>query len=135
MSRNSPTTFRIALRITGGFVLILTLAACAPRGKIADESQNAECAEDIEQALEAFRTNLGLAYYVDQDDVQDILGKGRLQKEYAGLGVRYAAHFGLKKTSEGCHLKFYKRTSRQPGETNSTTGNYGTVGLEYCQCK
>ncbi len=105
-----------------------------PRDRITEESRTPECRADLEGALETFSADFGLDYYVDDDDAQTLIDEGRLAKEYAGLGVLYVAHFGLDQQSDGCHLKFYKRTSRQPGQSGSTLGNYGTVPLERCVC-
>jgi hypothetical protein len=135
MTTRVPSATATRIRTAVGLAVLGGVLACAPRGEIADESKTVECREDLEQALEAFRTDLGLDYYVDRDDAQTLLDESRLEKDYAGLGVRYVAHFGLVKNSDGCHLKFYKRTSRQPGKTSSSTGNYGTMRLNRCRCR
>ncbi len=59
--------------------------------------------------------NLGLDYSVTEHDLQAVLEKGRLQKEFAGLGVQYVAHFALDKTSEGA-------------TSSSTSGRVGNRG-------
>ena len=134
MNSSHRKTITVIVRIALGAVLVVVHVACSPRGEIAEESKTPECREDVEQALEEFRMNLGLDYYVTEDDLGAVLDSARLEKPYAGLGVRYVAHFGLDKKSDGCHLKFYKRTSREPGQTGSSIGNYGTVHLARCQC-
>ncbi len=117
------------------FVWVCSQAGCAPSDEIAAASKTAECRADVVKALDAFSSELGLDFNADDSDAQKIFDSGRVAKSYGRDGVRYTVHFGLEKSSGGCKLKFYKRSKSEPGQSSSTTGNYGTVVMTACQCK
>jgi hypothetical protein len=111
------------------------LVACAPEGQIAESSKTKECSAELVSALGTFSRDLGLAYAVTPADADSIFRSGQVEKHYARDGVQYGSHFGLEKTAKGCTLKFYKRTTSEPGTSTSTTGSFGTVALQTCKCK
>jgi len=111
------------------------LLLCSPGGKIPPDSQTEACADEVTGALLAFSREMGLAYTVEAGDARSIFQSGQVAKSYFRDGVRYTAHFGLLKTQGGCNLKFFKRSTGQPGQFESTTGSYGTVSLEVCRCE
>jgi hypothetical protein len=124
-----------SISVAASLLSLGLLAGCAPEGQIAESSKTKECSAELVSALATFSRDLGLAYTVSPADADSIFRTGTVEKQYARDGVQHGSHFGVEKTAKGCSLKFYKRTTSEPGRSTSTAGSFGTVALQTCKCK
>lgn len=129
-------------RATGQLLFCALLASAwvgcgfgEPSGKITADSKTRECGQELEKTLDAFSRDMGLRFSVEPGDVEHFFGSGRIEKHYARDGIQYTVYLGLEKTKKGCQVKFYKRGRREPGVSSTTSGNFGTVALDVCQCQ
>ncbi|MBW2278281.1 MAG: hypothetical protein JRF63_12360 [Deltaproteobacteria bacterium] len=106
----------------------------APTSLITQSSRIPECHQELGKGLEQLATDLGLGYQVTGADGESLFANGEVAKSYARDSVKYTLHFRLRAIEDGCKLQYYKRETREPGHSNSTMADYGTVSLRVCQC-
>jgi hypothetical protein len=137
---------RSYLKANGMFILSIIMGAGGvaiavgmpffkcPGDTLSDASKTAQCANDLQGALLSFRQNMDMQYTVGPGDYKIIFDTDEIRKEYERDGIQYTAWFHLKRTKEGCFLKFYKRGMKEPGHFSTSLGNYGSVVLNNCGC-
>ncbi|WP_108651555.1 hypothetical protein [Dongshaea marina] len=118
--------------IAAGFTLLF---GCTPGGKLTQASKNPQCSAELIQALKLFSEKKGLHYQVSPSDPEILFNQGTLQKTYGRDGKEITSYFGFEKEGKQCRLKLYKMATSGPGESTSSTGDYGSVGLESCKCQ
>lgn len=67
-----------------------------------NESNNSECANDIQEALYLFRQNMDMRYKIVKDDYTFLFDGGQIQKEYYRDGIHYTAYFNINKRDGSC---------------------------------
>ena len=133
-----PRTPRTA-RCTGrlvlvGMICVWMTVGCAPKGKIASDSKTEACRAELAGALQTLSSDYGLAYSVDPTDADSIFSTGVVKKSYGRDGIVHGCFFGLDVTANGCALKFFKKTTSEPGHWTSSSGDYGSLQLKQCRC-
>lgn len=115
-------------------LITLTCVACSPGGKLTADSKTDACKADISSALNAFKNEAGLNIQISTNDVASVVSTGEVSKSYGRDGLRMTSYFGLEASDGACNLKLYKQKKEGPGESSTTSGNYGAVKLTNCKC-
>lgn len=98
-------------------------------------SNTPQCARDVNGALSALKTDLGLPITITGGEPATLFSGGDIQKSYARDGARYRLSFQARLEGEQCVLVFSRREIVQPGSRQVRTGVFGTVALPSCQCR
>jgi len=106
-----------------------------PEGRITESSKTKKCGKELRSALKAMKKDLGMPYEVSSGDATNIFSIGGIQKHYARDGVQHTLHFGLDNRDGECRLKLFKKERNEPGSTQTSMGDFGSVKLDKCKCE
>jgi len=119
------------------FLLACTVygsVACAPNGRIADDSRTEACNRELLAGLASLGTALGLPYAVPDNSGSILIDTGHAELIYVQGGVKHACRFGLKGSGASCELAMFEKSEYRPGVTETRSGDYGKVALKDCRC-
>jgi len=117
-------------------LLSVGLSGCsAPEGKITESSKTKKCGKELRNALKAMKKDLGMPYEVRSGDAKNIFSIGGIEKHYARDGVQHTLSFGLDNSDGACRLKLYRKARNEPGRTETSYGDFGSVKLKKCECE
>jgi len=101
---------------------------------IIETSQNAECGNEIQEALLILSQNMNMPYNIKPDDFKILFSEGLIQKEYYRDGKLYTVYFNLAMSDQGCFFKIYK-IKESVGRQVKTTLSDVSIKLNKCQCE
>lgn len=99
------------------------------------QTPSEQCKSDIEQALQAFKTQRAMPFSIEPSAIESLATSGTEVFSYYRDGKQIQAEFGITKEEDACFVSHIQICEKTPGMTECHGGSFGQTPIPSCQCQ